>query len=69
MTFKKYQFQNEERKLIIEEDNVGWYLIIYTPPNNNQSSADYLLDSLEDAFEEAKDRFGVSPSQWINITE
>jgi len=45
----------------IEEDLVGWYLIKYEA---HQSSQDYLLDSLEDAFDEAEDRFEIPKKLW-----
>ena len=60
----KYLYKDENLKLIIEEDTVGYYLIVYKNPSSTQSSEDYLVYSLEEAFQEAKEKFGVSKSQW-----
>ena len=61
----KYFYRDENLKLIIEEDAVGYYLIVYKNPDSIKSSEDYLVDSLEEAFQEADEKFGVSKSQWI----
>jgi len=63
MNYQKYFYENNEIKLIIEEDVVGFYLIIYKQDAPHQSINDYLLDSLEQAFKVAKDKFGVSIEQ------
>ena len=53
--------------MLIEEDFVGYYLIIYNDPQSLRSDEDYLLDSLEEAFDEAEQRFGVVKNQWIIV--
>lgn len=61
----KYLYKSDSLKLVIEEDTVGFYLIVYNDPRSEQSSEDYLVDSLEEAFQEAKEKFGISSKQWI----
>ncbi|HSW86748.1 MAG TPA: hypothetical protein VLG49_04515 [Rhabdochlamydiaceae bacterium] len=61
---KKYQYK---LSYVIEEDLVGWYLIIYKDPNINKSVEDYLFDTLEDALFEAEDRFGIPKNDWKEI--
>jgi len=60
----KYIYQNKQIKLVINQDLVGFYLIVYENPSSLTSTSDYLLDTLEEAFQEAQDRFGVLASQW-----
>jgi hypothetical protein len=67
MKYLKYLYKNDYLKLVIEEDIVGFYLIVYNNPQSEKSSEDYLVDSLEDAFQEAKERFGVSSEQWEKL--
>ena len=67
MTYSKYIFTNDTLKLVIDEDIVGYYLIVYKDPYSEKSNEDYLLDSLEDAFEEAKEKFGITREQWKSI--
>jgi hypothetical protein len=60
---------NKEKKLqlIIEHDEkVGFYLLIY-PLGFDKSIADYLCDSLEDAFFEANERYGIKREDWKKI--
>lgn len=64
MSYLKYLYKDEFIKLIIEEDAVGFYLIVYKNPNTEKSDADYLVDSLEEAFKEANERFQISKEQW-----
>jgi len=64
LKYLKYIYKSDFLKLIIEEDDVGFYLIIYNDPQSEKSSEDYLVDSLEEAFAEAEEKFGVSSSQW-----
>ena len=61
----KYLYINDDLKLIIEEDVVGFYLYVYKDPQSEKSTEDYLFDSLEIAFQEAKERFGITNEQWI----
>ena len=60
----KYLYKNDFIKLVIEEDIVGFYLIVYKL-ESEKSNEDYLIDSLDDAFLEAQDKFGISKEQWI----
>ena len=45
---------------MIEEDLVGWYLIVY---ENNHSSQDYLFDTFDEAVIEAENRHGIAKNQ------
>lgn len=67
LTKSKYICASDSLKLIIEEDVVGFYLIVFKDPKSDKSNEDYLVDSLEEAFQEAKDKFGISNEQWICI--
>lgn len=60
---KQMQFWYAEGDFLyeIKEDLVGWYLIKY---EQRRSSQDYPLDSLEDAFNEAEDRFQIPKKLW-----
>jgi len=64
MNYLKYVYKSNSLKLVIEEDIIGFYLTIYNDPQSEQSSEDYLVDSLEEAFSEAEERFGISIKQW-----
>lgn len=65
----KYTFEDKERSLFlaIEEDVVGWYLIVYSNESRNGTKADYLQDTLQDVIGEAEERFGVAESQWKEV--
>lgn len=69
MIYLKYLYIDDNIKLIIEEDIVGFYLIVFKNPISQKSNEDYLVDSLDDAFKEAKDRFGILRNQWKLIQE
>ncbi len=62
-----YIFESSSIKLVIKEDLVGFYLIIYKNPTLSKSSADYLLDSLAEAFEMAQEKYGVSSKQFVAV--
>lgn len=64
MNYEKYTSENDICKLIIEEDAIGACLIIFEKPELNKSTSDYLLDTLEEAFQEAYFRFGITKDQW-----
>lgn len=52
------------REFIIEYDeNVGYYLLVNCL-KNSISIADHLCDSLEEAFFEAKDLYGIEKEQF-----
>ena len=61
---KKFFAKKNDLLFVIEEDTVGWYLIVYKSSDQNTSSEDYLLDTLEDAVLEANERYGISTSAW-----
>jgi len=61
---KKYIFKGKTLKLVIEPDIVGTYLIVYRNPSQDISDEDYLLDSLEEAFQYAFDKFGVKREEF-----
>lgn len=64
MNYLKYVHKSDSLKLIIEEDVIGFYLVVYNDPHSEKSSEDYLVDSLEEAFQDAKEKFGVLSEQW-----
>ncbi len=59
--FKRYYSKNDNISYVIEEDLVGWYLIVY---KNNQSSQDYLFDTFEEAVIEAENKYGIAKNKW-----
>lgn len=65
--FRKYFFQKGNTSYIIEEDLVGWYLLVYDKEKAERPLKDYLLDSLEEAFFEAQDRFDIPRDSWKEI--
>lgn len=64
MSYLKYTYRNEKLKLIIEEDLVGCYLIVYYNTDAQKSREDYLVESLDEAFQDANEKFGVSREEW-----
>ena len=64
---KKYQYKGNNIRLVVEEDCVGFYLIFYPNVNSSWSEKDYLLDTLDDAFDFAKDEYGVHKHDWIEL--
>lgn len=65
--FKKFEYRENDTYYVIEEDLVGWYLIIYTDKNTDESSEDHLLDTLEDAMLEAEERFSIPKNSWKEL--
>ena len=64
----EYTDIKSNRKYRIEEDeNVGFYLIVYNLETSS-SIADYLCDTLEETFLEARERFSINDDQWQAIT-
>jgi hypothetical protein len=63
----KLLYKDTSLKVVIEEDIIGFYLIVYKDPLSTISTEDYLLDNLEDALKEAKELFGISIEQWQHI--
>ena len=64
MKIKQVINNKKSLKLIIDYDeNVGFYLIVYRI-NSDISIADYLCDTLKQAFFEAKDRFDIEYDSW-----
>ena len=61
-------YKNRKIKLIIEEDSVGFYLVVYKDLTSTKSNEDQLFDSLDEAFEEAKNRFGISKNEWQQLS-
>lgn len=62
----KFYYKDKDLKFLIDEDVIGYYLIIYKDPNSEISSQDYVFDSLEDAFQEAEEKFGVKKELWMH---
>lgn len=65
--FKKFECKKNDIYYVIEEDLVGWYLIVYN--NKNESSKDYLFDTLEDAMFEAEDKFSIHKNNWKEVLD
>ena len=68
---KKYISYNSDRSIRceIEEDcNVGFYLVAYKK-NSKRSFADHLLDSFEDAIDQAESDYGIAPKAWGSVEE
>lgn len=65
--FKKFECKKNDIYYVIEEDLVGWYLIAYN--NKNESSKDYLFDTLEDAMFEAEDKFSIHKNSWKEVLD
>jgi hypothetical protein len=49
--------------LINHDENVGFYLVVY-PLDSNKSIADYLCDSLDEAFLEAESRYKIKRTEF-----
>jgi len=64
---KKFEYRENNTYYIIEEDLVGWYLIVYNDKSLNKSLEDHLLDSLEDAMLEAEERFSIAKNSWKEL--
>jgi hypothetical protein len=60
----KYCYKDTNMKVYIEEDSVGYYVVMYSDPSSQRSNADYLVDSLEEAFTFAEEKFGILKTQW-----
>jgi len=65
--FKKFECKKNNMYYVIEEDLVGWYLIVYNDKNKNGSAKDYLFDTLEDAMFEAEDKFSIPKNRWKEV--
>ena len=65
--FKKFEYKGNNAYYVIEEDFVGWYLIVYKEKNSYESSEDHLLDTLEDAMREADERFNIPEKSWKEL--
>lgn len=59
--YRKYTYKKDHSFFVIEEDTVGWYLIIYC---ESKSSNDYLFDTLEEALFEAENKFNIPKNEW-----
>lgn len=64
----QYIYKDDKIKLIVKTDLIGYYLIVYEDPYSSKSSSDYLVDTLDDAFQEAYDRFGILKSKWYQFS-
>ena len=59
-----YTSKEPRLRLEIEKDEAaGFYLFVY-PENSKDSIADYLQDTLDDVFDQAKEMYSISPDQW-----
>lgn len=64
--FRKLEYSNNGVCYLIEEDLVGWYLIVYNK-YSNESSKDYLFDTLEGAMFEAEDKYKIQENSWREV--
>lgn len=69
MNFEHYEYKKSKIKLIIKEDRVGYYLLVYSNPDINGADHDYLLDDLESALFVAQEKFGVKKDEWTKIND
>ena len=69
MTYKmkRYLSQKKGKFFSLEEDLVGWYLIVYEDKELKKSIEDHLLDSYEDAIEIANEKFHVKKDDWKQV--
>jgi len=67
MQFEKFEYIDNNIRLVIEEDLVGYYLYVYRNPKVEAADQDYLLDDLEMAKDEAYERFGIDKQKWKKI--
>ena len=65
--FKKLEYRENNTYYVIEEDLVGWCLIVYNDKNTNISSEDHLFDTLEDALFEGEERFNIPKNSWKEL--
>lgn len=56
--------ETKDKFFVLNEDIVGWYLIVYKDKTKSVSIEDHLLDSYEDAIDFAKEDFNISKTDW-----
>ena len=55
------------KTLLLKEDSrAGWYLLVF---DDGRCVADYLQDTLEQAFEQAEEDFGVARADWSEVSD
>ena len=59
-----FSYEDDKIRLIIEKDSVGYYLLAFTDPKATLSTYDYFFETLDETFEVAEYKFGVSKHQW-----
>lgn len=65
--FKNIDYNQKVVAKIVEDEFVGYYLIV-SPLGSENSIEDYLLDSLEEAIEEALERApGLAKDNWYHV--
>jgi len=58
------------KKIVIEEDRVGYYIYAYEDFSRPDfCTQDYLVDSLELAFEEVHEIFGIRKDTFVKINK
>ena len=68
--FDKYIYEDQEKKIIIEEDKVGYYIYAYEDFSRPEfCTKDYLVDSLEIAFEEVQEIFGIKKDKFVKTNK
>jgi hypothetical protein len=69
-SFKKYLYKKDHNSFLLQEDIIGWYLVVYRRQDQlTQSSEDYLFDTLEDALKQAEDQFHIPQSAWKELSD
>jgi hypothetical protein len=59
-----YTSKEPRLRLEIEKDEVAGFYLFVCPENSKDSIADYLQDTLDDVFHQAKEMYSISPDQW-----
>ena len=61
---RKLFYETKDAFYELDEDVVGWYLIVYKDKSKNLSIEDHLFDSYENALQVAKEDFNIPEDKW-----
>ena len=64
---KKLFYESKDKFFLLEEDTVGWYLIVYKDRSMKSSIEDHLLDNYDYAIKVAKEDFHISEKNWKSV--
>ena len=64
MKYVVFSYEDDKIKLIIKKDSVGYYLFAFKDPKSALPTYDYFFETLDETFEVAEYKFGVSKHQW-----